>query len=217
MSIVVPRSNVTYKGLTFSPDGEYLYLMRNENNETGILYQLALPGSTPRRLKGGVDSPISFSPTGDSFAFVRFNRTSGEYSLIVDKINGAAERTLATRRDGNRFSVDGPSWSQDGKTIACAAGWWNNGYHMSLIEVDVESGQEKPILAQQQWFSIQQVAWLGNKNALIIGARDQPMSPYQLWRISYPQGAVTRLTNDMTEYKSLSLSRDGEQHRGPAR
>lgn len=80
---------------------------------------------------------------------------------------------------------------------------------MSLIEVDVESGQEKPILAQQQWFSIQQVAWLGNKNALIIGARDQPMSPYQLWRISYPQGAVTRLTNDMTEYKSLSLSRDG--------
>ncbi|MGH9970002.1 MAG: protein kinase domain-containing protein [Pyrinomonadaceae bacterium] len=207
-SIVVPRSDVSYQGLTFSPDGNYLYFTRKEKSATGTLYQLALPGSALRKMKSGVDSPISFSPNGDRFAFVRINRINHEYSLIVDEINGTAERTIATRRDGNRFAVEGPAWSPDAKTIACAAGWWNNGYQMNLVEVDVESGQERPI-SDRRWFSIQQVAWFQDKSGLILGAREQPMSPYQLWRISYPKGEPARLTTDTTEYKSLSLSRDG--------
>jgi eukaryotic-like serine/threonine-protein kinase len=206
-STVVPRSDVIYRGLTFSPDGEYLYVTRSEKTESA-LYQVALPGSAPRKIKSGVDSPISFSPNGDRFAFVRLNRSNGEYSLIVDEINGGAERTIATRRDGNRFSIEGPSWSPDGKTIACGSGWWSNGYHMNLVEVDVESGQEKPI-SGRDWFSIQPVVWRQDKSGLIIGAREQPMSPFQIWRVSYPEGDSTRLTTDTIEYQSLSLSRDG--------
>lgn len=207
-STVVPRSDVTYRGLTFSADGEYLYFTRNEKNESGILYQLALPGGGPRRIKTGVDSPITLSPNGDQFAFVRFNRSNGEFSLVIDEINGGAERTITTRRDGNRLSVDGPAWSPDAKTIMCAAGWWNNGYHMGLIEVNVEDGKERPF-GDRQWFSIQQVAWSQDKRAVIIGTREQPMTPFQIWKVSYPEGKSARLTNDTMEYKSASLSRDG--------
>ena len=206
-STVVPRSDVSYRALTFSPDGDYLYFTRLEKSEN-VLYQLALPGSAPRKLKSGVDSPITFSPDGDRFAFVRFDRNSGEYFLIVDDINGSAERTIATRRDGNRFAVGGPSWSPDGKTIACGSGWWDKGFHMNLVEIDVESGQEKPIKGRE-WFSVQQVIWQPDKRGLIISVREQPLSPPQIWRISYPEGDSARLTTDTTEYQSLSLSRDG--------
>ncbi|HKY26574.1 MAG TPA: protein kinase [Pyrinomonadaceae bacterium] len=207
-SVVVPKSDAIYRGLTFSPDGDYLYFVRKENSDSGILYQLALPASAPRKLKTEVDSPISFSPNGDRFTFVRFNRSKGEYSLMVDEINGGAERTIGTRRDGNKFSIEGPSWSPDGKTIACAAAWWDKGYHMNVLEIDVETGKEKPI-GDGQWFSVQQVTWQQDKSALIIGAREQPMSPYQIWRVSYPDGESSRLTTDTIEYKSLSMSWDG--------
>jgi Tol biopolymer transport system component len=207
-SVVVASGKFNYLGVAFSRDGNYLYFTRSEGGEAGILYQVALPGSTQRKMKEGVDSPVTFSPTGDRFAFVRFKRASGEYFLMLANIDGSGERTIATRRDGNSFSVSGPAWSPDEKTIVCAAGWWDHGYHMNLVEIDVTGGHEKAV-SQQQWFSIYQVGWLEDKSGLIISAREQWTSPYQLWRVSYPQGASARITNDTTEYESVSLSRDG--------
>jgi Tol biopolymer transport system component/predicted Ser/Thr protein kinase len=207
-SVVVAPGKFTYRGLTFSRDGNYLYFTRSEGSEAGILYQVALPGSAPRKMKEGVDSPVTFSPTGDRFAFVRFKRASNEYFLVLANIDGSGERTIATRRDGNSFSVSGPAWSPDEKTIVCAAGWWDHGYHMNLVEIDVADEHEKAV-SQQQWFFIYQVAWLEDKSSLIISAREQWTSPFQLWRVSYPQGTSARITNDRNEYESVSLSRDG--------
>jgi Tol biopolymer transport system component len=133
----------------------------------------------------GVDSPITFSPGGDRFSFVRLNGASGEYSLMIAGIDGTGERTLATRHDENTLSFEGPSWSPDGNTILCAAGRWDNGYHMNLVEFSVEGGKES-IVGRQQWFSVGQVVWLEDMSGLIISAAEQPITPYQLWRILLP-------------------------------
>jgi serine/threonine protein kinase/Tol biopolymer transport system component len=208
-SVVIPASEGEYVGITFSHDGDYLYVTRrNQKSDSGILYQVALPGGAPVKIKEDVDSPITFSPQGDRFSFVRFKRASGEYSLMVADTNGAAERALATRGDGNRFSVSGPAWSPDGAMIVCATGRWDNGYRMNLVEVRVADGQERP-LGARTWFSVLQVGWLADKGWLIISAREHWTSPYQLWRVSYPQGEAVRITNDTFEHESVSLSRDG--------
>jgi Tol biopolymer transport system component len=163
----------------------------------------------------GVDSPIDFSPTGDRFSFVRFNQAAGEYALMLAGVDGTGERILAKRRDGNTFSVFGPAWSPDGNSIACAAGWWDNGYHMKLVEVDVGNGHERAF-GEQQWNLISRVAWLPGlkdqkekRTDLIVCAREQWTSPYQLWRVSSAHGAAVRLTNDTTQHEQVSLSRDG--------
>ena len=204
-SVAVPAAPVHYRGVTFSRDGTYLYFTRIEKNEAGILYQMAWPGNAPRKIKDGVDSPISFSPTGDRFAFVRFDAARSEYSLMTAEVDGAREEVIATRRDGKTFSVAGPAWSPDGAKIVCASGHWDNGYHMNLVEVDPGSRQEKT-LGSQEWFSVLQVAWLEKDGGLIINAREKPTSPHQLWRISYPLGQSEKITNDIAEYRGVSLS-----------
>src|SRR6266550_5650095 len=207
-SLVVPLEESNYHSITFSGDGNYLYFTRTaKQNDAGALYQVALPGGAPKKIMDGVDSPISFSPRGDRFTFVRHNKASGEYFLMIAGIDATTERTIATRSGGKRFSVDGPAWSPDEKSIVCGAGWWDRGYHMNLIEVDLVSEQERPV-SDYQWFSVSQAAWLENKSGLIINAREQWTGPNQLWRVSYPQGKAVRLTNDVADYDTLSLSRD---------
>ncbi len=209
-SIVVGASDFKYRSITFSPDADYLFFTTGERLEAGILYQVALPGGTPKKVKSGVDSAVTFSPTGDRFAFVRFNRSSAEFFLIVSPIDASEEKIIATRRDGNRLSTDGPAWSPDGRAIVCGVGIFDKVYHMSLVEFGVEDGHEKPI-GSQQWYWVSQVVWPADKSELIVSAQEMWTSPFQIWRISYPDGSTFRLTNDVTDtaYETVSVSRDG--------
>jgi serine/threonine protein kinase/dipeptidyl aminopeptidase/acylaminoacyl peptidase len=208
-SVVVPLEQVQYRGVTFSRDGSYLYYTRSEKGGSGILYQVAWPKSEPRKIKEGVDSPITFSPTGDRFGYVHFDGAANEYSLMIVGTDGTNERTIATRRGGNTLSLGGPAWSPDEEFIICSAGKWDKGYHETLIEFGVENGKERTF-SPKQWYAVLQVAWLENKSGLIISANERPLSQFQLWQVSYPDGRIARITNNPERYEGVSISRDGE-------
>jgi serine/threonine protein kinase/Tol biopolymer transport system component len=210
MSVVVPPGNFKYRGLAFSRDGNYLYFTRgDEKIDAASLYQVSLPAGAPRQLLDGVDSSISFSPDGGRFTFVRFDRAAGVYSLMIANVDGTGEREIARRSVGKRLSLEGASWSPDDKSIVCGAGSWDAGYHMNLVEVEIATGQERVLGESKQWFAIYQVGWLEDKSGLVISAREQPLSPAQLWRVSYPQGKIAKITNDTIEYQGASLARGG--------
>jgi serine/threonine protein kinase len=61
---LVPPAAVEYRGVTFSPDGNSVYLTRVENHESGILYRVELSDKVLREIKSGVDSPVAFYPDG---------------------------------------------------------------------------------------------------------------------------------------------------------
>jgi len=65
---VVTPAATRYSGLTFSPDGNYIYFVRREDSEQSIasLYDAPMLGGTPRLLIKDVDSPISFSQTASA-------------------------------------------------------------------------------------------------------------------------------------------------------
>jgi serine/threonine protein kinase len=205
-SVVVPADEVQYLGLTFSHDNNYLYFTRTEKGTSGILYRLALPGAAPVKVKERVDSPITFSPQGDRFAFVRLDVDKLEYSVIVSDVAGAEERTLARRNYSNDFSLYGLAWSPDGSAIVCPAGRWDKGFHVDLISIDVNTGKQQTIGGS--WSSVYQIAWQKDMSGLIVSARERTMAPHQLWRVTYPAGDVQRLTNDLNEYRGVSLSGD---------
>jgi eukaryotic-like serine/threonine-protein kinase len=206
--VIVRPSQFAYVGLTFSRDNNYLYFTRRENNETGVLYQVGLPGSPPRRIKDDVDTSISFSPTGDRFAFIRVNKATREHSLMIAGADGSEERILATWQDAKHGFV-GPTWSPDGHRIVCTSARWDKDVRANLIAFDAESGREETIHGPQ-WSAIYQVAWLNDSSGLIVSAQEEAVSPIQLWRVSYPQGESQRITSDTANYESVGIPNDGK-------
>lgn len=208
-AMVVAPAAVKFRGVTFSPDDNFIYyVMRLDSEQVGGLYQIPVLGGTPKKIISDVDSPATFSPDGRYFAFVRNYPLQRETSLITAKLDGSEERRLVTRKRPEMLSVLGPSWSPDGKLIACAAGVVTGGESsMRVIAVNVEDGSARQIGAQT-WTAVGQVAWLGDGSGVVLSAWRRTSAVYgdQLWLLTYPKGEARQITNDMTSYEGVSLS-----------
>ena len=116
---ILPATECNYTGMTFSPDGSYLYFLRIEPQRPniGVLYKIPVLGGTPQQLIDDVDSAVTFSPDGQQMAFVRNSSADANSKLIITHSDGSNESVLAT------LPIPGyvdPAWSPDGKTIAAA-------------------------------------------------------------------------------------------------
>lgn len=203
--IVAPTGQ--FEGLTFTPEGDSIYYVVWENNAQDVLYKIAVLGSSPQKLPVDLVSPVSFSSDGQRMAFIRRSSNRGESALMVANADGTQEQVVAKRQEPLFFSEVGPAWSEDGKTIACSVLSSAGGFRSTVVEVALADGAEKQITSYA-WRLVERVAWLRNNRGLIITAADQPSSPFQIWHISYPDGAARRITNDLNSYVALSLSDD---------
>jgi eukaryotic-like serine/threonine-protein kinase len=206
---VVAPSEVVFKGVTFSLDNNFIYYVARRNGEKySKLYQVPLLGGAAREIMADVDSPITFSPNGQYFAFVRNYPAERETALIVAKLNSSEERKLVTRKRPEALSLQGPSWSPDGRLIACAAGKFEEGEsYMRPLAVSVEDGSSLPI-GSQTWTFVGQVGWLGDGSGVVFRAWQRTWATYgdQIWLLTFPKGEARRVTNDMTSYGGVSVS-----------
>ncbi|HEU0178779.1 MAG TPA: winged helix-turn-helix domain-containing protein [Blastocatellia bacterium] len=206
---VVAPSEVVFKGVTFSLDNNFIYYVARRNGEKfNKVYQVPLLGGAAREIIADVDSPITFSPNGQYFAFVRNYPTQRETALIVAKLNGSEERKLAIRKRPEMLSLEGPSWSPDGRLIACASATFERGeFSMQALAVSVEDGSSTPI-GSQTWTFIGQMAWLGDGSGVVFRTWQRTWGTYgdQIWLLTFPKGEARRVTNDMTSYGGVSVS-----------
>lgn len=206
---LVPPTETQFYGTTFSHDSNYLYyVVKERNNSIGVLHRVSVLGGVSTKLIVDVDGPVSLSPGGKQFAFVR-GSTGGERALMLANADGSEERKLASRTGYDTFSFGGPAWSPDGKSIACGAGLTDQtGHYMSVVAVDVADGSVKP-LTTEKWKEIGRLAWLHDGKGLILNATDHGRrSPSQLWHLSYPNGEARRITRDLQDYDGVSLTSD---------
>ena len=172
---IVAPSEVAFGGMTFSVDDNLIYYVaRQKDDILKRLYQVPLLGGAPREITADVDSPITFSPNGQYFAFVRAYPEREEVSLIVARNDGSEERNVLTRRRPEFLTIAGPSWSPDGRLIACAAGVISQGgiTMQHVLAVRVEDGSSEPI-GSQDWTAIGQVAWIGDGSGYSTGGQNQ--------------------------------------------
>jgi Tol biopolymer transport system component/DNA-binding winged helix-turn-helix (wHTH) protein len=207
--------NVQIAHLTFSPNGDYLYYLAEGEEKDGSnwLYQMPVLGGTPRKLINDIDSAVTLSPDGKQLAFLRGYPAQQQACVMVANSDGTGERKLATHHLGELFLIGpnalGPAWSPDGEMIAFAFNDSHRGAAgASLMTVRVKDGVEKRIVSGP-WQTVGRIIWLRDGRGLIfIAAELGSERNGQIWHVSYPGGELRRITNDLFDYKNLSLSAD---------
>jgi len=204
-------SGPEFHGLTFSPNGTFVFFVRSDPNDPYFKYLYSVPvlGGPVRKLIADVDSPVSFSPSGEQFAFERAAFRRNLIELRVANADGSDEHVLATiqNRDAGLFQP-GPSWSRDGRVIVCPFRILGKEIRWILASVSVPAGAVQEIYSDTTPFG--RPVWL-NGRGLIIPRYDAAYERWQLWTISYPEGSAKRFTNDLTDYDDpLDISSDGK-------
>ena len=97
-----------------------------------------------------------------------------------------------------------PAWSPDGRTIAVFAG--AGAPRTQVVFVDVDTGAEV-VLDSRGSFVPFGISWL-DASSVLLSQPAEIGAPVQLWRMSYPDGAVSRLTNDVNSYHGAGLDGD---------
>lgn len=208
---VTPVSDSRYSGLSFSPDGTFVYYLEN-HAETGTLYRVSKLGGAQRRILENVNTAVSFSPDGSRLAFVRSNNAVDPADLVIASADGVGASVLVRRTlaDNRFFSSDmrgpGPAWSPDGKSVACVThGLGAKRTEVSLEVIDVESGTARSIKAGP-WYHISRVSWLGDGSGMIVAATETPSGSGQLYLVG--DNATRQITNDPNNYTLVSGSSD---------
>lgn len=211
---ILPPADTGYGNLVFSPDGTQIYY----NSRPGAYVNFTLSripvfGGELKKIAQNVISPATVSPDGKQIAFVRAAENGGQ--LVVEDAERGEERILSKRSKTSWYESWGSdlSWSPDGQKIAiCGAQVvaGNSRGRYELIEVSVADGSERNIPIPD-WNYLDDVQWLSDQSGLLVRARETEASPWQIWRVLYPTGEVTRVTNDTNDYDDLSLSADSRQ------
>ena len=205
---IVPPSDDVYYGLSFSPDGNYIYFVRAEKAEKNVssLYRAPVLGGNAERVIHNINSNITFSPDRSHIAFVRKKFQEGEGDLMIANADGSDEKLLAK----DSAQIGGPTWSPDGKSLVVAKFQPDASSFSSLLLFDSSSGAKKVLLASP--LSLESPLWMPDQKALLVLASG-PSTNFnrsQIGMVSYPQGVYHSITNDTNDYPTLSLSADGK-------
>jgi serine/threonine protein kinase/Tol biopolymer transport system component len=210
VQILAPAVSIFY-GLTFSPDGNYIYYCEasKENQLFSSLYKMPVLGGNPQQVVRDIDTSITFSPDGKQFAFIRGIPDKGVFNLLVANADGSGQKVLISK-SGN-ISTNGllaPAWSPDGKTIIFAS--LLPSVSSQLNELTLDTLAVRTLYATRG--ALGRPHWLPDGDALLVPMRDESGGAQgQLWKVSYPSGEAQRLTNDLTDYSLpwLDLTADG--------
>ena len=199
--------------LTFTPDGSHIfYSLFADGNADLEFYRISSLGGVSEKIPNVIASFISFSPDGKRVAYAQSDSPAGQNYLVIADADGTNQQTIAAKNQPNTFESNAQvvAWSPDGETIACLVNHFEaDASYSSIVGINLKDGSEK-LLSQQRWYNVFSIEWLKNGSGLLISASDKVSGNNQIWFLSDPNGEARQITNDLSQYDSLSATADGK-------
>jgi eukaryotic-like serine/threonine-protein kinase len=211
--VKIPTRKIDYLGITFSPDSQNIFVVEKDEKLIGRLYPVPILGDRPRTpILIDIDGPVSFSPSGEQFAFVRYipERQESTVEVANTSPDGLSSKTLISMKDFNILSR--LAWAPKGNLIACflfnTSESTNGEGTLDLINLRGEESRS-PL---PKWTLVDHPVWTNDAKRLIVSAGTRTEgSRLQLREIAVKSGKINDLSKDLASYRSASLSRDGQQ------
>lgn len=204
---VVPASGAEYYALSVSPDNNYIFYVAEMDDAPVSLYKISMLGGTPRKLTEKISSAVSFSPDGKRIIFVRDPDNTSRVLISANAEDGGDEKEI--RKVSDNHTMIAPIWSPDGKKIAFVSSQpTEKGRIWTVVEIPAEGGEPREIVASRKG-KIHIFDWTRDGGGLVICADPNDSMQSQVWYSAYPNGEMTRLTNDIQTYQGINLSADG--------
>src|SRR5258708_25279169 len=209
---ILPSRKANYVGLTFSPDGNELYFVSNNdgNPHYRSLYRMPALGAPTQQLIEDIDSPVSFSPDGRRFVFARFRAATSTLEVRTANADGSGEE-LFTQLPGYAWGCFLPraAWSPDGRTIAVPFRGTVTPRQSSLYAVDVATRRVEEVYSGSG--CIGHPAWTPDK-ALIFSHAGELWMVLQRKLLEKDRiGGVRRLAGyGGSLAEQIDISRDGK-------
>ena len=204
--LVPPAPQAYLTSPLFSPDGNFIYFSSARSEKSNDLQLFAIPvlGGTPRKISEHLSTSFTLSPDGTKIAF--FSLTCGEMELCLAQINSdGSGRTDLMKWDTPHYA---PAWSPDGKRIVFDRLVDEDPQglraHLQSLDLATKKVQDLPT----RWRVIRNMLWTRDGKGFLLTAQERAGDPTQIWYVSYPDGAMQRVTNDLEDYDSVSLAFD---------
>lgn len=187
---------------TVGPDNTFVDFLRRDG-----IWRVPFLGGTPKRVVERANTPVGWSPDGQRMTFVRPNVSGRGQDLVTTNRDGGDERVLAsalvfaTGMPGGTFYA--LAWSPDGRRIAMFQRLGEDVRDIGIRVFEVANGDSQVVNTRGD--VPLGLAWFDNATLLIAQALETG-TPSQLWRVAFPGGERTRLSNDTNRYSELSLS-----------
>ena len=208
---VIAPADASYRRLTFSSDGNYIYFLKAASSAGGVWNLLRAPvlGGAPQVVVRDDNSGAAFSPDGMRMAFVRSNDPErGEFSLITSNLDGTDEKVMTT--GPSSYWSSRVAWSPDGRQIVLANVGPGPG-NVSIQLYDLISSNART-LTRFDGRPIDNVVWMPDRGSLLAIYENNIgfVTRSQIGFISNPGGQFHTITNDTNNYYTLTLAADGK-------
>ncbi|MBV9295732.1 MAG: protein kinase, partial [Acidobacteriaceae bacterium] len=198
-------------GLTFSPDGKSLYyVLKDPKDVLGRLYSTRIPQSIPRLILEDIDGPITFSPDGQQFAYLRRSEgqgASGESIMVAQANDSRNGRALVTIKDTE--VKDQLAWSPRGDSIAAIvfAERLNKSTQPSVSLYTLD-GRLQHQFINPDLRSIKFPVWLDRGSLLVFSGLSQGSKQLRLQQLLISNGQFHEVPSDVLGFDSVSATAD---------
>jgi DNA-binding winged helix-turn-helix (wHTH) protein/Tol biopolymer transport system component len=202
---ILPPSELAIIKLHFSPDGNFIYLLRQleENSDALGIFRIATLGGPATPLATDAQGrSLTVSPDGNEIAYVA--QTTVESFIVAIDSQGGNRRVLAKRplALGFRFIEWSPSPDKMAAVVSVPGTM-----AIGLTSIDLRRGDIRD-LSVTGWGTIGQPAWSPDSGQIYAGAVPvgQLSAMTHIWAFDARTGNHKALTSGSTQYRMDNLS-----------